>query len=525
MFTFNKARKVAATLAASALLLGTIAVATPAAGASNGNLDPTATGSITIHKRTHNSSTNVAKPDGSVQAPGSPVAGVSFRVTRVPGIDLLTTAGWDQFDAVAKGVTVISRDAANITVGSVTTPIAAGTEWTKVTSGNAADKGQATFSIPNALGAYLVEEIAAPASVVERAAPFVVALPTSFADTTVSGGNPTKKPAVWLYNVNVYPKNVVSSITKTVSAPSKTIANTTVDFPVTVTVPTIGKEKFTHFAVVDNNAGDFDYMSVSSVTLDGEAMSASNDFTYDAGIVSFRIAGLAELDAAQEKDLVVTFQAGIRTKIGALSNTASASFASADASISGNGTHVPPEPLTTTKIPTTPPVQTNWGSFTATKVDAADTTKTLAGAEFSLFPGSAKADGTCEAPAVAPTTGALETITTMADGLIKFGPLFVSDSNTNNAPFSCYVLVETKAPVGFDIVTKPIALTIYANANNTAGVDGKILNPKSSVSGDISLPMTGAAGQVLMTLGGIALLAIALGMVIVRRKQAAEATS
>lgn len=530
MFTVNKTRKVAATLAASALMFGALAVATPAsavvepapstsatAGSAQGNLDPKAAGSVIIHKRTHNSA-DIASPDGSVPAPGSPIEDVEFRVTKLSGIDLNTNQGWETAADLRAGSSVtetelveaITRGDNSIVVDGVTVSLTQNTS-TVVTT-NSSGIATANYS-SNALGVYLIEEIKAPSSVLDTAAPFIVTLPWN---------NIVEGKGSWLYNLNVYPKNLVSTIKKSVNAPAQVVATTTVDFPVTVAVPTVGREKFTYFEVADNGVANFDGMSVSGVTLSGRALTEQADYVYANGVVRFTVAGLAQLDAAQEQDLVVTFRADIVNSVGELSNTASASFGSASESVPGAGTVVPEKPVEVTNVPETPAVQTNWGSFAATKVDAADTDVSLAGAEFSIFSGSKGQDGQCVAPETAPTVQPLASTTTAQDGVIAFGPLFVSDSNTvGDKSFNCYVLVETKAPVGFDNVTKPVALTITVGDGNTVA-GGKISNAKSGVAGDIALPLTGAAGQLLMTLGGTALVAFALGLVIVRRKKNAE---
>ncbi|MGH1526679.1 SpaH/EbpB family LPXTG-anchored major pilin [Leifsonia sp. L25] len=97
------------------------------------------------------------------------------------------------------------------------------------------------------LGAYFVREIGAPDKVVEKSAPFVVALPTPKDLTNLTGD--------WQYDVNVYPKNTVAE------KPAKNVVNqptnggllgAPVEYQVTQLVPALAAgQTYTKFTMTD----------------------------------------------------------------------------------------------------------------------------------------------------------------------------------------------------------------------------------------------------------------------------------
>jgi LPXTG-motif cell wall-anchored protein len=156
-----------------------------------------------------------------------------------------------------------------------------------------------------------------------------------------------------------------------------------------------------------------------------------------------------------------------------------------------------------------------------TKVVKGNTSQKLADAEFAL---SAKpATGDCPATATA-AADAVATGTSDANGVVQWNStptsplgLFVANSNTdpNPADFSkdC-CLYETKAPAGYVRDTEAKLVTIKpgtTNVNNFTFEDPQQNHP--------NLPLTGAAGTAVMTLGGIALMAAGGAAYAVSRKR------
>ncbi|WP_345450262.1 SpaH/EbpB family LPXTG-anchored major pilin, partial [Arthrobacter gyeryongensis] len=191
MMKSSKVRRgVIASLAAIASA-GMLALGAGGAHAANtANIDPSKTGSLTIHKYEKPATPTNLPSDGTALTPAqtaalTPMAGVTFTVQKVDNIDLTTNAGW----AAAAALTP-AQAAGQAGPGSTATTGAAGT----ATLG----------SLP--LGLYLVTETGYPAGVTPSA-PFLVTIPM----TDPTGGNG------WMYDVNVYPKNAVTAATKTVN--------------------------------------------------------------------------------------------------------------------------------------------------------------------------------------------------------------------------------------------------------------------------------------------------------------------
>ena len=163
----------------------------PAAGAPGEGIDPNASPSLTIHKLEQ---PNDFGDPGSGQALDAaslagmvPIPGVTFEVTKVPGIDFASELGRQQ----ARGMSV--NEAAGLVAGRA--PDATGM--------TAAD-GSLVFS-GLGVGVFVVTETSAPAGVL-RSDPFVVTLPM-----------PHPTDSTWLYDVHVYPKNARADTSMTVS--------------------------------------------------------------------------------------------------------------------------------------------------------------------------------------------------------------------------------------------------------------------------------------------------------------------
>ena len=134
------------------------------------------------------------------------------------------------------------------------------------------------------------------------------------------------------------------------------------------------------------------------------------------------------------------------------------------------------------------------------KVDNADTSKTLEGAEFSLF----MADGTT--PATDADGNAIGTIRSGTDGKVSIGTLLAGT----------YVLQETKAPDGYNLMSSNVTITVAADnvtaiqgtsqCTVTKSDDGLTYTITVTNSAGVELPMTGGPGTLLYTLGGLALI-------------------
>lgn len=472
----------ALTLAAAGLIGGSAA---SSAATDYGNINHDATGSINIHKHKHQNGTDaVQNPDGSGTAiPSDPIAGVTFTARKITSINLSDSAAWGQLKDLKPG--------ADCSLPGQTF----GPEASDVT--NAA--GLATLG-GLSVGAYLVCETDAPAKVVDRALPFIVTIPLPHDQG-------------WLYDVNVYPKNGTSAIEKSIDEQTGLTMGSIVKFPVTTDVPTFGKDsKLANYIITDTLDSRLGSASVESVKLDSTDVPAAYYAVSAVGqkvTVEFTAEGLAWLKTKGGKQIVTTFQ-GTVTKIG-------------DGAITNEATVFVNDPKNKNGL-TSDPVTTNWGDVKILKTDESKPAKGLKGAEFEVYAAANPHAATCnkETTGDALNFGGKSVFESGTDGSINIAGLFVSDSvnESINAEARCYVLKETKAPAGFVTPAGDKALTaVSVTKGLTNGFDVTVTNVQQEVP---ELPLTGANGQMVMIVGGTAVLLIAGGLVVLNRRRAAS---
>lgn len=490
-------KRFAAVLGAAAIglvgLTGVANAADPVTG--NGNINPETPTSLTINKF---DGAEGAAGDGTVQDTkdfGNPLGGVTFKIQQVTtkggeSIDLDTPEGWD----LIKGVTA----------DDVTKTPYALTDVKSVTTGT---DGTISTELPH--GLYYVTETGHGANnIVSETAPFLVTLPLP----TGNGG--------WLYDVNVYPKNQV------LAAPSKTINKTedqtgvkvgdTVEYTITQTVPRLNEgEEYTEATIYDVlKADELKYAGTTKVQLGGKDLTEGTDYTLDANRTSWSLSAdqLKTLKAGQTITVVFTAQVLKVTETGAIEN--------------GPGNGKPEEPGygstfngTTTPGNTTP--YTYWGQLKVTKVD--ESGKELKDAEFAVYAEACPADN------AAPTTDAVATGKSDTTGVVQWNStptsplgLFVANSSDGplQNPSKAYCLVETKAPAGFIVAANQ---TVTITPGTALVRDVNDLTVKNVQQDHPKLPLTGANGELLMTIGGAALVLLAGGTALVARKRKHQA--
>ncbi len=492
------------TLAITAIAaLTAIGFASPAAAAPT--IDPGATGSLTIHKRVNPA--GVLTPGNGLEdpaAPGGPLAGISFDLQSIGNVDLMTTAGWSAAGAFAKDPgTIPAADLGTAVSGTTTEP-----------------DGTYTFGgLP--VGAYLVTEQLTPAQIdsgITGAAPFVVTIPITDPDNLDN----------WVYNVHVYPKNHQTSPTKTVDdGPGSTyqvgdLINWTISaqVPAQATDAYAFKDELVAHLEIPANVGDNISVAIGGTALDP----ADYKFGYDAAsdnilLVELEASGLAKLNAVtgngQDIALTITTKVVSLPENGIIENEGIV-FPNSGYPISGPGV-------------VTPPVESKFGAINILKVDAADGTKFLAGAEFKVFKSEADARAfaadpvsNASLPLKAQENGAgalVDTFTTGTNGEVSIFGLRASNWQdgaevSDPADFQNYWLLETKAPQGYELATAPFGpITVkYDNAAPTVLPFGDLDVPNVEKT---ELPLTGGtiatgifflAGALI--LGGISLLVV-----------------
>ena len=497
----RRVRRLGAALGVIAVgLASTIgASAAQAAPQDYGNVDGDRTGSLTVHKYLHQSGD--AEGDiSSAPATGDftdPVSGVVF--TAYPllrsgqALDLTVPASWEGLEDVHAGAACTAP--AGFTLGAAIALPATDAQ------------GSATATLP--VGAYQVCETAAPAQIVDRAAPFVVTIPMPH-----EGG--------WVYDVHAYPKNGSGEIVKSIQEQQDTGLGSVVRFPVTVPVPE-SDDIWTGFAVRDTLDARLVPVAASAmtVTAGGTALDASYyaiDVQAQQLTMSFTAAGLAWLNQGPNAHAGTPIRIVFAGTVVAVGNGTIPNTAQLWTNNPGFDPNVRP-PLPSNEV------RTHWGSLEILK-RAANTSGSqglLAGAEFEVYNAADPYATDCTA---AEATGSpvqvagKTTFTSGTGGVIAIAGLFVSDS-VNPAVDSaqrCYVLKEIAAPAGYVLPADPFR-GITVNIGATAvSANADIVNTQQGVPG---LPLTGANGQIILITAGVGLGVIALGLVLMKRRREA----
>ncbi|RII41278.1 isopeptide-forming domain-containing fimbrial protein [Galactobacter valiniphilus] len=435
----------------SALALGTAA---PAHAAQN--IDPNAKGSITVHKFEEPVTPTGLAHDGTQQTTAglTPIQGVTFQVQKV-NVDLTDSTKWQGLENYT-----VAQAQANLT----------GTPTSVVTD------AAGTAAFPNlTVGLYLVTETAAPSKVVQKSAPFLVTIPLSVKND-------------WLYDVHAYPKNTVSSVSKAIDDTKANIIGDPISFTLTAKVPNLpAAQALTAFGFVDTIDSRLTYQN-ATVTVAGLTLAAA-DYTITAGPnfkVDFSASGLAKLKTVQGADVKVV----INTVINSIG----------DGTIKNKTQLYVNDPK---NLVDSNEVSTPWGALKITKVQKADTTKTLAGAEFEIYATDAAGNKTGNA-LVNPKTGTTK-FTTGTDGTVSVDGLKVGK----------YIVIETKAPLGYKLDSTQRPVTIVAGSTATP-VQLQVTNDQVP---PFELPLTGSTGIALFVGVGVALIAASFLLAAVRRRQ------
>ncbi|MBK0421064.1 SpaH/EbpB family LPXTG-anchored major pilin [Leucobacter sp. CSA2] len=459
-------------LGASALAAGVavLGIALPASAAP-ANIDPNADVTLTLHKYEQPGAGNLGPNDGTeIPNPsGTPLEGVEFTFQKVTNIDLLTNEGWAAVDGLK--ASDVMGDPAKYPLGN---------EIVRVTD----NAGKIELAKPDVeIGLYLVRETASgPNPIVEPAVPFLVALPLP---------SPTGD-GTWNANVHVYPKNALSTITKTVDDSDAQKIGDAVTWTIEAGVPTLPEgTSYTSYQVSDSLDPRLGFQSIA-LTLVGNTTTnlvAGTDYTLTAPATGasgdvradFTAAGLAKLATAGAGAKV---HAELTTTILSLGNGNIENEATVFINDPKNG-H------------TSEPAVTHWGGLKILKFADGDESKTLAGAEFSIY-----AVDPAQNPGATPI---LTQVTTDAQGIALVEGLKVGS----------YWLVETKAPAGYELDATPIRVDVTAGSIT----DAVIVKVANTQVPPFTLPLTGGQGTALFVIGGGALLAAAATAFLIARRR------
>lgn len=536
MRTRNKLSRVAASLGAAALGIGGLLVGNLAANATPeyGNINGDTKGSITIHKyMTQNNDDKGNVSDGSgTDNFEDPVAGVVFTAyplghgegaNFVP-LDLTVPGNWNGLKDITP--TVGCGAPAGYTLGEG--------KVFQATSNSGVAKLEDL-----GVGAYVVCETSHSGATVGGHAVTITKVAEPFIATI-----PTPYEKGWIYGIHAFPKNLgFTPVIKNIDEqkPNGLVMGATVRYRIRIDIPpTEGGEPWTTGAVTDvldprlaPVAGGIE--SVKVLDSEGAVLktfaSTGTPKEYDVvaqmggnGVaVVFTSTGLGEfsdnkyaddtlevvvtakvtsLDAEGQTSGVIKNQAGVWTKPDEAFDAATSDWSNAPVKSDD--------------------VTTRWGQLKVFKHADNDVETKLAGAEFELYDSNEPypADGECGTNATGQPleVGGGTTLTSDSDGVVSITGLFVSDSQnaTVNAEARCYVLVETKAPAGYLLPTNSAFAVKITPGTVTSGYDLKIPNTQQKVPG---LPVTGAAGRVLLAVAAVGGSLLLVGLLLVNKRR------
>lgn len=344
-------------------------------------------------------------------------------------------------------------------------------------------------------------------------------------------------------NCDVYVKAEEPAVTKTTEEgkdKAEAMIGGAVKYKMTAVVPnTTGKDMDTYqFIVYDRMTDGLTYNNDTVVTLGKNTLTAGTDYvirqdsntTYTDLLINFMVNG----DLSQTlKDhvgetITISYSATLNEKAVVTEpekNTAYLWYTNNQGKNIGGEDFNPDDPTPNPERDPDPdpdkpdPEVTVYNyQFTVNKVDESD--QPLAGAEFQLYKGSeqtpmqfveikAATDGDTDFDyrvAKAGETGTTDTLVSGNDGRIAIYGLETGG----------YVLKETKAPDGYNLLKDPVNVTIAKNDDFTQTSDSMSAEVENK-SGTL-LPETGGAGAILFAaVGGIIILAA--GAVLVRNRK------
>lgn len=492
----------AAVVAVSALGFASTAHAAPGGGSTAidaselGNITPGTTGSITIHKYEETGNTTKLSVNGTSTIPQGmkPLAGVTFSIYPIEGIDVATVDGFNKatkLSEIAKNFRAGAPKIGNARIGEYNLGTVHDTNATD-------DQGMTKYSgVP--LGAYLVVEKDAPAKVTGKAVPFVVTVPVR--DTEA------KK---WQYDVHVYPKNEVSESSKKTDSSQTVQVGDDIKWDIYTKIPSVAAgKKLTKIQIVDALPDAVRFKSLTAGVVD-----ANTKKTDDVKLIAdtdYKLYAPAADTNGSNASIVLT-EAGL-TKVkdmgghfvhvnivatlksagdGTIINKA---YPTVDTDVDGTTPPTPDNPPTPpTNTPEIPSNPTYVGKLKITKVDADNTTKTLKGAKFQIFP--VKGDGSNADPVM---NGTDTYFTTNDDGVIEV-ELSLHEQNTGK-----FKIVEIEAPAGFVTPDEAHRTTEVTLSAGDVATNYKTIENTPNKGVVPNLPLTGASGRILMLLAGGAL--------------------
>ena len=485
------------------------------------DLDTNKTGSITIHKYVKDATNGTTEGNGleDTSDHGTPLDGAKFKIQRLTSVDLTTQAGWEKLAGYN---------------GNVDTAKADGVEdaGEKATAGG----GLAEFKDLK-LGAYVVTETETPAGYV-GSKPFIITVPMT---------HPTDLNK-WVYDVHAYPKNSKAGIEKTVKDDTTPAIGSEISYTIKSDVP--AAQALDYYDVVDQYDArvELPEANVALKLINGKtgevALVKGTDYTLISATAAdtktkfwtaeFTAAGRQKLLDNRKDDTTkvqMDLSGTVKEKVGTNGLFENKAVLLPNAPSNGwkpNSGTVPPPDYPNSEV------VSKFGKVKITKVSAKDTAAKLQGAEFEVYQCTPQSTPTANFESVDATLdkklspAGTSTYTTDANGEVTIDGLRNNDWENNEAVTNpgWYCLVETKAPEGFELQTRPIAFQVL-QTNSTADNEYTLATTVKDVptNGGFNLPLTGAAGVGVLIGAGALLVggSAAIALANKRRKEQADA--
>ncbi len=481
-------RKTAALGLAALLSMGMVSTAN---AAPESLIPPNTKGSITVHKFEQPvayGSDNLGMELPVTATSGyTPLSGVTFQVQQVKGVDLTTNQGWqaaqeavDKFDPFAAEASVASYGLG------------------EATSQKTDSSGVTKFAnLP--VGLYLVQETATPTvpqgEAITPAMPFLITVPLT---------DPTDLHR-WVYDVHAYPKNVMSTIEKSVNDRESVAVGKELTYTIESSIP--GGAVTEKYVVTDKLDPKLTFRS-ATVQIDGvaekdvQAVHSGGTLTVTLG-KDARTRAFQSLTKNSEAKVTVLVTARVNAA-GEIDNDATLTFKRAD-ELETEFSSVP--------------VTTKFGGIQIQKKDREG--RGLAGAVFEVWASHSNDFASAQKVSVdgvsswtTPTSGQLA-----IDGL-RYSAWANGVGLSQSSPaYFHYWLVEVKAPAGYELLAEPIHFTVASQAGAAPQIE--VLNTPHNAGEP--LPLTGGNG--LIGLVGLGLVVLAGGMYGMSRKHRAQAAS
>jgi len=494
-------------------------------GTGGPTVDPAYVGSLTITKLEGPASTASASGSEQTGLSNTAIDGVQFRVCMVLDLSDPASTSWNDDWATLQAESstnptspadLVSAykciDAKYDMLGSTGIVGSMDSSSANVTSGPV--QGQVSFrNMP--VGLYLVQEVTEPGGVTPSD-PFLVSIPTANASAQLDGSD------TWLYDVYVYPKNSLITVSKTVK--DNYFMSDGMTYTIKTSVPANFAVEDSWFQIRDSIEGcaTIDEAHID-ITVGNNIQIFRSEYSFTNNVIIFNTAGLHKLATNRRRQITITMPATVQPDGGAGCTTVGGEIVNTAYVCANSGCHIGSLTEPTASLP----IITQYGEIDISKTDKTASSIVLSGAEFTLYKGNAANTGPDIDSPICPTNESTCVWTSDSDGTVSITGLRYSNlmNGVTATQDPGYWLVETKAPAGYliDDIGKQVYVNDETTKSGTESVpadftDTKITTPVLPQTGGF-VSVTAFASYII----GAALLGSLVLLVVRRKRQQEEA--